>query len=127
MRRQQVVPQDSAILPGYIPIGIHGNHRDMTKFVSIDDPGFVAVSGELGRWIRSIDAAERQHDNPPQSSNSDFEEQPSSANQSGDGNRQFNNFGTGIMKNVDGHYFEAKGDQNFGMIPPRESATKERR
>jgi hypothetical protein len=36
----QVVPQDSAILPGYIPIGIRGNHMDMTKFASVDDPGF---------------------------------------------------------------------------------------
>ncbi|KAK4241609.1 hypothetical protein C8A03DRAFT_40961 [Achaetomium macrosporum] len=52
----QVVPQDSAILPGYIPIGIHGNHMDMTKFVSTDDPGFIAVCGELRRWIKDIGA-----------------------------------------------------------------------
>ncbi|KAK4164409.1 hypothetical protein QBC43DRAFT_262507 [Cladorrhinum sp. PSN259] len=108
-----VVPQDSAILPGYIPIGIHGNHMDMTRFVSTDDPGFMAVCGELRQWIREINAAEKPHDNPPLSSNSDFEEQPSTANQSGNGNRQFNNCGPGTMKNVDGHYFEAKGDQNF--------------
>lgn len=46
------MPQDSAILPGHISIGIHGNHMDMTKFANVDDPGFVAVCGELGRWIR---------------------------------------------------------------------------
>ncbi|RSL83110.1 hypothetical protein CEP52_016800, partial [Fusarium oligoseptatum] len=34
-----VVPQDSAILPGYIPIGIHSDHMGMTKFASTDDPG----------------------------------------------------------------------------------------
>ncbi|KAK4246934.1 hypothetical protein C7999DRAFT_41647 [Corynascus novoguineensis] len=35
----QVVPQGAAILPGYIPIGIHSNHMDMARFVSADDPG----------------------------------------------------------------------------------------
>lgn len=55
----QVVPQDSAILPGYIPIGIHGNHMDMTKFASIDDPGFTAVCGELRRWIKEVVAMEK--------------------------------------------------------------------
>lgn len=35
-----VVPQDLAILPGYIPIGIRGNHMEMTRFVGVDDPGF---------------------------------------------------------------------------------------
>ncbi|KAI2820123.1 hypothetical protein CBS115989_1299 [Aspergillus niger] len=39
-----VVPQYSAILPGYITIGIHRNHMDMTKFVNSEDPGFVAPS-----------------------------------------------------------------------------------
>ncbi|KAK4233048.1 P-loop containing nucleoside triphosphate hydrolase protein, partial [Achaetomium macrosporum] len=53
----QVVPQDSAILPGYIPIGIHGNHMDMTKFASVDDPGFLAVCGELRRWIKQLGKA----------------------------------------------------------------------
>ncbi|KAK4117981.1 hypothetical protein N657DRAFT_659810 [Parathielavia appendiculata] len=47
----QVVPQDSAILPGYIPIGVHRNHMDMTKFASVDDPGFLAVCGELRRPV----------------------------------------------------------------------------
>lgn len=49
-----VVPSHSAILPGYIPIGIHSNHIDMTKFEDVEDPGFVAVTGELRRWIRDI-------------------------------------------------------------------------
>ncbi|RYO93786.1 hypothetical protein DL763_004271 [Monosporascus cannonballus] len=54
----QVVPQESAILPGYIPIGIRSNHIDMTKFSTIEDPGFLAVRGELRRWIREIRAIE---------------------------------------------------------------------
>lgn len=44
-----VVPAHSAILPGYIPLGIRSNHMDMTKFENADDPGFKAVVGELRR------------------------------------------------------------------------------
>ncbi|RYP18173.1 hypothetical protein DL767_009885 [Monosporascus sp. MG133] len=50
----QVVPQEWAILPEYIPIGIRSNHMDITKFSSIEDPGFLAVLGELRRWIKEI-------------------------------------------------------------------------
>jgi len=50
----QVVPSHSAILPGYIPIGIRGNHMDMTKFEHEEDPGFIAVAGELRRWTRGL-------------------------------------------------------------------------
>ncbi|KAL9090850.1 MAG: hypothetical protein Q9165_005058 [Trypethelium subeluteriae] len=49
-----VVPSCSAILPGYIPIGIHANHMDMTKFISADDAGFRAVVGELHRWVKAL-------------------------------------------------------------------------
>ncbi|KAB5581159.1 hypothetical protein GE09DRAFT_1168377 [Coniochaeta sp. 2T2.1] len=42
----QVVPQHSAILPGYIPIGIHSNHMDMARFAAADDPGFVALTSD---------------------------------------------------------------------------------
>ncbi|KAB5511470.1 hypothetical protein GE09DRAFT_1270301, partial [Coniochaeta sp. 2T2.1] len=69
----QVVPQHSAILPGYIPIGIRSNHMDMARFAAEDDPGFVAVCGELRRWIRQLDGARghppgpasRQEESPP--------------------------------------------------------------
>ncbi|KAK3292166.1 uncharacterized protein B0H64DRAFT_364874 [Chaetomium fimeti] len=64
----EVVPQHSAILPGYIPIGIHSNHTDMARFVSADDPGFTAVCGELRRWIKQMDAIERRFGYPPASS-----------------------------------------------------------
>ncbi|EAQ83088.1 hypothetical protein CHGG_10906 [Chaetomium globosum CBS 148.51] len=59
------IGQDSAILPGYIPIGIRNNHMDMTKFASVNDPGFQDVCGELRRWIKEIDVAERRHENSP--------------------------------------------------------------
>ena len=50
----QVVPFYSAILPGYIPIGIRSNHMDITKFEDISDPGFTAVAGEIRRWVREL-------------------------------------------------------------------------
>lgn len=49
-----VVPPHSAILPGYIPIGIHSDHMDMTKFEHEEDPGFNAVAGELRRWTKAL-------------------------------------------------------------------------
>ena len=50
----QVVPQESASIPPYVAIGIHRNHTGMTKFEDKDDPGFVALAGELRRWIKTI-------------------------------------------------------------------------
>ncbi|RKK17486.1 hypothetical protein BFJ65_g7820 [Fusarium oxysporum f. sp. cepae] len=107
-----VVPQDSAILPGYIPVGIHGDHMGMTKFASQDDPGFVAVCGELQRWAREIDEVERRPKDLLPASSSNLKEQPVGANQQGHGNRQYNNFGTGTQKNVNGFYLEG-GSHHF--------------
>ncbi|OBT50677.1 hypothetical protein VE04_08704 [Pseudogymnoascus sp. 24MN13] len=53
-----VVPSNSAVLPGYIPIGIRGNHMNMTKFENLDDPGFIAIVGELRRWIKALSRAQ---------------------------------------------------------------------
>lgn len=50
----QVVPLDSAILPGYIPIGIRRNHMNMTKFEQGDDPSFTAVVGQLRGWVKAL-------------------------------------------------------------------------
>ncbi|KAJ5216200.1 uncharacterized protein N7498_002607 [Penicillium cinerascens] len=110
-----VVPQDSAILPGYVPIGIHSNHMNMARFTNVEDPGFMAVCGELRRWIRDAQGNTRRHANSP------LDEQPGVANQYGDNSRQYTLLGSGTQKNTEGHYFKAKGDQNFGMIPPKES------
>uniref|UniRef100_A0A0D2YC22 NB-ARC domain-containing protein n=1 Tax=Fusarium oxysporum (strain Fo5176) TaxID=660025 RepID=A0A0D2YC22_FUSOF len=49
-----IVPKHSAILPGYISIGIHKNHAEMTKFSNSEEPGFVAICGELKRWMKRI-------------------------------------------------------------------------
>ncbi|KAK4206246.1 hypothetical protein QBC37DRAFT_476988 [Rhypophila decipiens] len=121
-----VVPKDSAILPGYIPIGIQGNHRDMAKFTGPDDPGFVAVCGELRRWIRDANAAERRHVNPLPSRDLDMEGQPGTADQFGDGNRMFASFG-GLQKNIEGGNYESGGGvmnivNNINRVSAEESA-----
>ena len=41
-------------MPGYVQIGIRQNHMDMTKFCALDDPGFVAVAGEVRRWVKAL-------------------------------------------------------------------------
>ncbi|KAH8900458.1 hypothetical protein GQ53DRAFT_128407 [Thozetella sp. PMI_491] len=51
-----VVPQESAIIPGYRSRGIHSNHADMGKFESVEDDGFKAICGELRRWIKTLPA-----------------------------------------------------------------------
>ncbi|KAK3687190.1 hypothetical protein B0T22DRAFT_121957 [Podospora appendiculata] len=63
-----------------------------------------------------IDAAENPRKKLLLSNDRDRDEQPGTASQHGDGNRQFNNFGTGPQKNVDGNYFEAKGNQNIAYL-----------
>lgn len=45
---------DSAILPGYLHASLPYDHRDMTKFASVDDPGFITVTNVLRRWVRAI-------------------------------------------------------------------------
>lgn len=30
---------------------------DMTKFENTDDPGFTAISGELRRWVKELNAS----------------------------------------------------------------------
>lgn len=53
----------------------------------------------------------------PSLADTDLADQPRTASQYGNNNCQYNLFGKGIQKITGGHYFEAKGDQNFGTIP----------
>ncbi|KAJ5501025.1 hypothetical protein N7527_012146 [Penicillium freii] len=46
----KVVSKESATFEGYSCRSIHANHRDMTKFASVDDNGFRRLLGELNRW-----------------------------------------------------------------------------
>lgn len=87
---------------------------DMPKFANSDDPGFRALCGELRRWIREAEANKTRDADPS------VTKKPGVANQYGENNRQYIMFSEGTQKNTEGHYFEAKGDQNFGTIPPIE-------
>ncbi|KNG89609.1 sesB-related regulatory protein [Aspergillus nomiae NRRL 13137] len=111
-----VVPQDSAVLPGYVPIGIHSNHMDMTKFSGVDDPGFVAICGELRRWIKDISATKNCREARDSSSPAG---QAGLARQYGDNNQQYIQFAEGTQNIVGGNQYQAQGDMNFGMVPPK--------
>jgi pimeloyl-ACP methyl ester carboxylesterase len=49
-----IVPRESAVLSGYNSISIHGNHRNMVRFNSSDDPGLRSLVRELSRWIDAV-------------------------------------------------------------------------
>ena len=55
---------------------------DMTKFESEDDPGFVAVVGELRRWIRDLSQPSVPDDRPIQGQRT---HSPATLEQSGSG------------------------------------------
>lgn len=46
-----IVSADSAVLPGYMGIGIHAHHKDIARFADENSPGFDSVLGELQRWV----------------------------------------------------------------------------
>ncbi|KAK4097758.1 hypothetical protein N658DRAFT_260554 [Parathielavia hyrcaniae] len=75
--------------------------------------------GSLIRFcpVHTTQATARTHRSPTTKTTG---EQRGTAVQHGNGNREFNNVGTGTQMNVDSNYFEAKGDQNFGMVPSKE-------
>ncbi|KAI1423216.1 Alpha/Beta hydrolase protein [Xylaria sp. FL1777] len=62
MGMAKVVPSESAILDGYLAIGIHADHWNIARFSSADDPGFIRVLGELRRWINQLADVDDEHD-----------------------------------------------------------------
>ena len=40
-----------------MPIGIHSDHKGMTKFEEINDPGFISVTDELLRWTKELQSS----------------------------------------------------------------------
>ena len=48
-----IVPKDSAILPGYHCGSIRADHRDIVRYETTEDPGFVDVVSVLQRWVNS--------------------------------------------------------------------------
>ena len=48
------MPRESAILPAYTSIGIHADHKQMNKFSSATDPGFLNLKGDINRRTKDI-------------------------------------------------------------------------
>ncbi|KAL8381644.1 hypothetical protein RB595_005771 [Gaeumannomyces hyphopodioides] len=66
--------------------------------------------------IAEVDKARQElAEVPPSLPDSDLEDKAGAASQIGDNNRQYNNFGEGTQKNVDGNVYEAQGNMSFGM------------
>lgn len=49
-----IVSKESATLEGYSSFSIYANHRNMVKFVSIEENGFKRLLGELVRWKSQV-------------------------------------------------------------------------
>lgn len=79
-----MVPQESAILPGYNAIGIRADHRAMVRFESEDDPGFLLIAGELLRWVGQLKEVEK-NETRRQESLQDSSTPPSSTESSANG------------------------------------------
>ncbi|KAA8642377.1 hypothetical protein EYZ11_009966 [Aspergillus tanneri] len=107
-----------------------GKHRVETLMDGIlEDLGALVAHhifpAEMQRQVEPLaDAREELAKVSPSLADSDLAEQPGAANQYGDNSRQYNLFGEGTQKIADGHYFEAHGHQNFGMVPPKESVER---
>jgi hypothetical protein len=70
---EQIVPKYSAILPGYPAIGIHADHRDIARFNTMYDPGFITVSNELQMWARELKSASGRGKPPKLDPDLDFD------------------------------------------------------
>jgi hypothetical protein len=61
----QIVPEDSATLDGYPSDAIDANHRNMVRFSTQSDSGFVALTWQLNKWIREIIPPQGSYDMSP--------------------------------------------------------------
>jgi len=50
----KVVSRDSATIPNYKAISIHADHREMVRFSSAEDRGFVNILGLLDKWQSEV-------------------------------------------------------------------------
>jgi hypothetical protein len=54
LRLSQVVPLESAVVPGYNSAGIHAHHKDIARFQSEDSPGYRSLVAEIQRWMSDV-------------------------------------------------------------------------
>lgn len=116
---------DSAVYRGIIMK--QGKQRVETLMVGLLEHLGTLVTNKvfLGEMQRQIEPLARAREELAEVSSSlsesDLADQPTAVNQYGANSRQYNLFGGGNQKIAAGHYFEAHGNQNFGMIPSMES------
>lgn len=63
--RFMIVPRSSAVLDSYEDYGIAANHRDMVKYSSAEDNGFIRVSSLLKRWQKPAELPLQQNTSLP--------------------------------------------------------------
>jgi len=75
-----------------------------------------------GKMKDEVDQLEKAREDlakvPPSLPSSTLDKKPGAASQYGDNNRQYNHFGKGDMKNIQGHSFQSNGAMNFGRGVP---------
>ncbi|KAL8388997.1 hypothetical protein RB595_008875 [Gaeumannomyces hyphopodioides] len=72
-----VVSKDSAVFEeGTIPFSIHANHRDMVRFATAEDSGFVKLVDQLQQWTTLGTLALEQTPLPTAASTGSFEGPP---------------------------------------------------
>ncbi|KAF4985586.1 hypothetical protein FDECE_16462 [Fusarium decemcellulare] len=98
---KQVVSKNSATLEGYSAYSIHANHRDMVKFNSAEDNGFLRLLGELTRWKTQLAEEAAPKTTPVAKELAAAAAAMSSFNNSGPGN-QFNAPGGSQNNNAGG-------------------------
>ncbi|KAE8423271.1 hypothetical protein BDV36DRAFT_243218 [Aspergillus pseudocaelatus] len=103
----------------------HGKHNVETLADGIlQDLGALVTHhifpADMQRQVKSLEnAREALARLSPSLTDSDLADQPHAAHQYGDHGRQYNLLGEGSQRIADGHYFEARGNQTFGMFPPK--------
>lgn len=63
--RFMIVPRSSAVLDSYEDYGIAANHRNMVKYSSAEDNGFIRVSSLLKRWQKPTELQLQQSTSLP--------------------------------------------------------------
>ncbi|KAM0424546.1 hypothetical protein ACHAPT_010262 [Fusarium lateritium] len=86
---KRIVSKNSATLEGYSAYSIQANHRDMVKFSSAEDNGFLRLLGELTRWKAQLAEEAAQKTTPEANESTDAASTLSYFNHYGSGN-QFN-------------------------------------
>ena len=104
------MPLDSAGLPGSVTIRIHSNHMGITKFSRVDDPGFVAILGQLRTWVKDIGATQGHHGNSPPAEQINI-----LVSQYENNSQQYVHIGSGTQNIVGHHQYRTDDDMYFDI------------